>query len=277
MATHRKPTIKELDESIQATIKDLDEKKPDDQAEDQPDDEKSDRPDNETDEPVEEETPAETPPVKEPEKKPDEKKPDEQKPDYEQRYKDSTSEAQILYSKNKKITDAIAKAGEVPEPTEEELVQEYGDDWDTMSAFEQRIAKENLTTKRKLAAITEATKEFKELDAWNGKVDAFLTDPKTIANHPELDGREDEFKLFATKPTRVGVNFSDLTASFLYSTQGKPAKKKGSMFEVGAAGAKDKPAMHTDKISVEESRILRTTDYKKYIQLVREGKIDNTL
>ena len=45
----------------------------------------------------------------------------QKEPDYKKRYADSTREAQILHAKNKKIMEAVEKAKEIPDPTEEEL------------------------------------------------------------------------------------------------------------------------------------------------------------
>ena len=255
---HKKPTNEELDENINAALKELDEP--------------------ETPEiPVVPETPdpeiPKVPETPETPKTPDEVK-KEEKDNYEKRYRDSTAEAQVLYSKNKKITEAIKKAGSVSEPTDGELAVEYPE-WEEMSDFEKRLAKDSLMNKRGFEAIKEATKEFEQLDKWSGEIDSFLTDPATLAKHTDLDGRENEFKMFASKPTRQGVDFEDLVSAFLYSESVKPAPTKNKqMFETGTGGINEKPKPPSNKISVDESQRLRITDYKKYLEYLKQGRIE---
>lgn len=196
-----------------------------------------------------------------------------EEPDYKKKFTESTREAQILASKNKKLNEAIEKAGEVKTPTKKQLRAEYPE-WEDMSDFERKIATENLTNRKKFDAITEATKGFKDMDKWTDKVDKFVDDPITLASYPQLEGREDEFKLFSTKPTRRGVDMEDLVSSFMYEADSKPKKSKGQMFEVGTGGDGEKPKPKGDKISLEESINLRNNDYKKYLQYVKAGKID---
>ena len=173
------------------------------------------------------------------------------------------------------MADAISKAGEVQEPTEEELKAEYSD-WDEMTDTEKRLAKRSLHDSKKLQAITESAKEFKDIDEWNNKVDKFLADPETLINHPALDGKEEDFKAFVTtKTSRMGADFEDLVASFLYAeSQKPPVKNKGKMFENGSGGKDGKIKPKNDKISVADSIIIRKTNYKKYLELLKAGKIE---
>jgi phage antirepressor YoqD-like protein len=90
------------------------------------------------------------------------------------------------------MAEAIEKAGEDIEITTEQLQAKYPD-WDAMSDFEKEIAKDSMTNSKRLDAIREATKDFKEMDVWNGKVDKFMSDPETLTIHPDLEGKEEEF------------------------------------------------------------------------------------
>lgn len=198
----------------------------------------------------------------------------EKEVDYQKRYRDSSSEAHILYSKNKKIADAIKRAGEVTEPTEEELKIKYPS-WDVMDDDQREMAKDNLMNKRRLDAIQQASKEFEDIDQWNAKVDEFLTDPGTIADNPQLEGKEEDFKVFVTsKQSRMGVDFEDLIAAFLFAESQKVVpKKKGSMFPTSSAGENSKPQQKDNKISIADANILRRTNYKKYVEYLKAGKI----
>ena len=199
-----------------------------------------------------------------------EDKEEEEKTKLTKRYQDSSREAQVLYSKNKKMAEAIDKAGEV-QITEDDLKKEY-QDWDMMTDFEKKIARESLSTKASLNAIKEATKEFKDMDAWNKKTDDFMANPETLVKYPDLEGKEEEFKLFASKSTRMGVDFTDLVSAFLFTETKNKIKNKGSMMPTGTAGA-EKGKSSDGKLSVAESRSLRTVDYKKYLDYLKAGKI----
>jgi len=188
----------------------------------------------------------------------------------------SSQEAQILHAKNKKINEALEKAQQVTEPTEEEMVVEYPD-WEMMSDFEKKMAKDGLISKKRFAALDEVTKDFRDSDKWQGKVEGFISDPQSLTDNPDLEGREDEFKLFATKPTRRGVDFSDLVSAFLYEAdKDKPKMRKGSMFETGTGGPAEKAKPKSGKITIEEAKVLRENDYKKYIEYLKAGKIATT-
>ena len=184
----------------------------------------------------------------------------------------SAQEAQILHAKNKKINEALENALNAPDATEDELQKEYPD-WDMMSDFEKKMAKDSMNNYKRLRSLDEIVKENKDLESWSTKVDDFVKDPANLTNHPELDGKEDEFKLFATKPSRRNVDFEDIVPAFLYGIKPQP-KSKGQMFEVGSGGSNENLKPKGDKINLEEARNLRTTDYKKYAELLKSGKIE---
>jgi len=211
---------------------------------------------------------------KEPEETTETKEPPQ--PDYKKKFVDSSREAQILHAKNKKTNEVLQKAMEVSEPTQEELEKEYPN-WEEMTTLEQRMAKDNLINNRRFQVLEEITKENKDLEKWQGEVDKFVKDPKTLNKTPELEGREDEFILFATKPTRRNVEFEVLVSAFLHDATKTTSKKKGAMFETGTGGPSTKSKPKSDKITLEQARKLRTTDYNKYKEYLKSGKIDTTI
>lgn len=266
MADHIQPTKEQLKEKLKADISAL------------------------SSEPEKKETPPSPPPEdnsskeeKQPEKKETQTPPESKEKDAEnteekhwkEKFSKSSQEALVLNMKNKEMNKALENAASLPEPTEDELKKEFPE-WEDMTATEKRLAKSNLHNERKFSAIQGATHKFKQVDEWVKQVDTFVEDPKTLIAHPELEGKTEEFKLFSEKPTRIGMDFEDLLLAFNGETaKNKPAPKKGAMFEVGSAGTNDKPGLKDDKISVEESVVLRKTDYKKYVQQLKAGKIKN--
>jgi hypothetical protein len=259
MADHKKPSKEELEQEINNTIDEIEAPETEETVEtpvdETPDETPEEAPEEEVEE-TEEEAPQEAP-----------------EQDYKKKFVESTREAQVLHAKNKQLNEAIEEASMLPEPTEEELAKEYSE-WELMTETEKRLAKESLISTRRFNIIHEESKKFKDIEAWNEKVNTFADDPKTLADNPALEGRIEEFKLFASKPTRRGVDFSDLIPAFLYSeSQKKPATKKKQMFEQGSGGT-DKPKPRGDKITAEEGRLLMQTDYSKFKELLRAGKIE---
>jgi DNA repair exonuclease SbcCD nuclease subunit len=206
-----------------------------------------------------------------------EEKPTQQEIDYKKRYADSTREAQILHEKNKSLVDAYDEANKI-EVTEEDLQKEYTD-WDLMTDTEKRLAKDSLLSTRRFAIIHESNQKFKKVEDWNIKVDEYAQNPETLVKIPDLEGKLDEFKVFASKPSRVGVDFETLASAFLFDVdklKKETPAKKGQMFEQGSGGVeKRKPG--GDKLSVEEGRTLMNTDFNKYKEMLKAGKIEMPL
>lgn len=195
--------------------------------------------------------------------------------DYKKKFQASAREAQQQGFKNKEVSKAVDEAENLPEPTEAELKTEYGDDeWEDMTATEQRFAKDNLINKRRFELIAGATKKFKKVDEWNDKVDIFLATAQTLVDHPDLEGKEEEFKHFASTEERRDNDLQTLVTAFVAEEAKKaPEPKKGKMFETGSAGPSAPPAPTDNKISVDESRLLRTTNYPEYKRQLLAGNI----
>lgn len=263
---HKKPTKEELQENINAAIEDMEEETPETP--------ETVEEESQEDEEVIEETPEEEQP--EEEEKVETIEPEEEKDDYKEKFVQSSKEAMILHHQNKKANEAIDSAINTPEPTEEDLQAEY-DDWDVMSDFEKKMAKQTLWNDRRFAQLETMQKENKNLQEWGDKIEEFIGDPKNLSDFPQLEGKQEEFKLFASRPTRMNSDFDLLVGAFLYEgTKNPPKKNKGAMFDNGTGGANNKPQPKA-KLSLEESRNLMNTDYEKWKTLLRQGKITTSV
>lgn len=248
---HVKPTTEELEANAQQAAKDLEEM-----------DKKEEVEEVEEKEKVKEETSEEK----------EEEEIVKEEPDYKKKFIASQQESLILHAKNKQVNEAFDKVVKTPNPTEDELKGEYSD-WEMMSDFEKRIAKENLINTKRFKALEQITTDNKSLEAWNTKVNKFVDNPKTMIDTPELEGKEAEFKLFATKQSRMNMDFEDITSAFLYdATKNAKPKSKGKQMETGTGGPNDK-GKKSGILTVEEGRKLRQADYGKWKQLLAKGKI----
>ncbi len=213
-------------------------------------------------------------PVEQKKEEDEEKKPE---PDWKKKFSDSSREAQKSVAASRKLNQAIDEANELPDPTEEELKVEYSN-WDQLDDTNKKIAKDNLINNRRFSLITKGRSEAQKIEKWGAEVDKFIDDPHTLIDNADLEGKVDEFKLFANEETNHNVPLSVLVSSFLYkkSKEAKP-KSKGSMFPTGSGGPQDKTKPKTDKISLQEAESLRKTNYNKYKELLTAGKISTEI
>lgn len=203
--------------------------------------------------------------------------PKETKPltDYEREYKKSTQEAMTQYFKNRKITETFEEAEKLPEPSEQELkdyARTKGAEYDDLDDFSKGILRDTFINSRRFEKIGEVVKESRQLDMWADKVESFVNSPEAISKYPLVAENEEDFRKFCMKVERRGMNFDDLTASFLYGLSVKPVVKapKGSVLTPSTGGGRDeKPTGVDDEGAVR----LRTGNQKEYRRLIKEGKI----
>ena len=218
--------------------------------------------------------PSEAPKEEVPEEKEEEKPPE---PDYREKFKASSKEALVLHAKaeqTEKMNKAIESADTITEIPEDVIKKEYPE-WDEMTQTEQRLAKESYISNKRWAAVKEASPVGKDIEVWGEKVDGFITDPKTLVDIPELEGKQDDFKIFAMQKSRRNVDFDTLVAAFLYDATKNAQPKKGKMFEEGTGGDNEKPKPKSDKITLQQARTLRKENYPKYKELLQAGKIED--
>lgn len=268
MANHTKPSPEELEANIKKSLEDLD------NLETKPNVEESE---TEKEEVVAETDGGDNPEPTETEEEVTEEKEEEEKEengeDYKERFKESTREAQILHNKNEKLSKAVIESSKVSEPTQEEIIAEYPD-WDVMSETEQKLAKKALIADKRLRVLDEIAKDTQDASVWNAKVDQFVDDPKVLIANPDLEGKEEEFRIFASKKSRRGVDFEILVSSFLYDVSKTVKKHKGAMFEK-SNGGRSAPTKSDGKLSVQQGRVLMQSNYNEYRRLLKAGKIAN--
>ncbi len=190
---------------------------------------------------------------------------------YKVKFAESSREAQILASKNRKIQETIEQAAQLPEPTEEELKAKYTD-WENLTDFEKQMAKDAYISSKRFSMINQAVVENQKVDQWAKQVDEFVTNPATLQSYKDLEGRQAEFRSFAMKESRRGLDMNELVTYFLAVEPKTPAPATpGSMVARPNAGNPPKPA--TPGYTPEQVALLRKTDHKKYNELVMSGVI----
>jgi len=215
----------------------------------------------------EEETPDETP---------EEEQADPSKELYKKKFSASSRENQRINAKNRVINKALADAEDVPEPTEDELQAEFRD-WDIMSDVEKTLARETVISRNWRKLISDAKQQATKIEKWNESVEDFSDDPKTLIDNPELEGKTDEFKEFATQEANNSVPFNILVSAFLHERAKNTKTNKGKMFEKGSGGPNEKPTPKKPTLTLEEGRKLRETDYNLWKEKLNAGLIESDL
>jgi hypothetical protein len=278
MTPHTKPTEEELDSKINEALEIPEEEL--NKQQEEPEVEEPNIEEIEKEAGIEKEEPEVEEPKKEPEQAEPSKEVKEQlkKELKEKKEKLSASarENQKIYAKNRVLNQAIIDTDEIPEPTEDDLKAQYKD-WEVMSDVERELAKETVISKNWRAKIKEAQDQAKKIEKWNDSVDEFTEDPETLINYGELEGKVEEFKNYAKADENNSVPFKVLVGAFLHDQSTKKVEHNGAMFERGGGGSNEKPQLKTTKISLDESRKLRETNYPKWKELLLAEKIDQDL
>jgi hypothetical protein len=280
MTNHKKPSKEELEQSLKENIKDAEdlEKAPIEEEEPEvpetPEEPKIVIPqepeeEEETPEPEGEEE------VEVEEKAPEPVKEEPKEPDLEKKLSASAKENQKIYAKNRVLNKAIVEADQMAEPTEEELMAEFPD-WDVMSDTERKLAKKSVVSDRWTNKIKEASNQVAKIEKWTESVDTFADDPQTLIDNPELEGKAEAFKEFANREANNSVPFNILIGAFLHE-QSKVVKHEGKMFEVAGGGPIDKGKPNTGKLTLEEGRKLRESNYDEWKKLLKAGKIESEI
>src|SRR3990167_4086076 len=185
---------------------------------------------------------------------------------YKKKFSASSRENQRINAKNRVINKALADAEDVPEPTDDELQLEFRD-WDIMSDVEKTLARETVISRNWRKVISEAKEQANKIEKWNDSVEEFVDDPKTLIDNPALEGKVDEFKVFATEEANNNVPFKILVSAFLHDNSTNKPNNKGRMFERAKGGSNERPQLKNGMVSIEEARKIRETDYNRWKEL----------
>ena len=191
------------------------------------------------------------------------KTPEKSPVDWEAKAKASAQEALILKAQIDKAEEEKNKKVEI---TEDFLKEKYPD-WEDMTLGEQKAIKKGEELEQEIQEIKNNTNQFNNDRKWQEKVESYITDEMPDM-FPKIVGREEEFKRFATRPTRKGLPLDVIAQSFLYEF---PAtEKKRSLFHApGGEAPQPKEGMTPD----EAAELMRTRP-GEYIRLVRAKKLN---
>lgn len=171
---------------------------------------------------------------------------------YKKKFSDSAREVQRLLQEDKlnkeRVNELEVKLAEASETSTE------NPDWDMLTDAEKMLLKKQEQLEKDIL-------DYKEEKAWQKDFS------KAKVAFPLLAEKEAEFKEFCYKYPK-GVDAETLAKAFLYGkSEVEPPERMG--LEKPTSG----PRVVQEGMSMEDLERLRTTDEKKYIELIRKGVI----
>jgi len=200
--------------------------------------------------------------------KPETTKPDEQPAapavDYEKKFKESSRENQILHERLKAQEEAGKEL--TKEPTDSELRTAFPS-WENYDETQKEFARRTYGAERTALNAQRIAQQMQSERAWNTSLELALS------SNDALQGKEQAFRQYASKPQYRNVPMDVLVDAFL-GKQGspppKPTPKPG--LEPGSGGPRTPEKPKT--LSTEELSKLRQNDPKAYQDYLKKHPID---
>lgn len=202
--------------------------------------------------------------------------PKKEEPDYRKKFGDSTRRNQIVESQFKELQKVLGDITKQEVPTDDEMVALIPD-WAYLSDREKNGERKLVVLERRqnhiLGTISNIANETENVS----KLDDF------IADEPRLKGREEDFIAFALDPRNKGASSEVLLNAFLFEETPitevapiveVPPEELPPSLERGTPSG-NMPPIKTghEEMSPDELKLLRTTDPRKYNDMIRKGQI----
>ncbi len=193
--------------------------------------------------------------------------------DYKQKFVDSQREGILQHERIKQKEAQIESLTKTDTPTDEGMRKLYSD-WDTFNDVTKqayiRIEAQNMRQSR-IEAQQSQILARQELD---DKLNDFLESPPDEFN--KLAGKESEFRRFAKRRNNIGLPLETLAKAFLFDAEEEaPPVPTREALPAGSGGPRGD--LKPKKMSPEEARALRETNFEAWRQAVKGGRIDNEL
>jgi hypothetical protein len=224
--------------------------------------------DRENSEPESEETQEEE--ESEPPQPPEKPQVEPEEPPYKQKFRESARENQIAQERLRQKDARITQLTTIETPTEEELRRAYPF-WDELEEIAKDAYRRLYLTENRTRKLENTVLDLIEEKEWERDF------ARLVSSNPKLKGREEEFKRYAYKPSHKTVPLNTLVKAFFYEfpePQAHSPKPKPGL-ERGSGGPKSLPK--PKKIPLEEAKKIRETDYRKYLELVKSGQIEEDI
>lgn len=195
--------------------------------------------------------------------------------DYKKKFSESTRRNQIVESQFKELQKVLGDITKQEIPTDEEMVK-LVPDWEYLTDREKNGERKLVVLERRqnhmlntFSSIAKETETYSQLEAF-------------VGTEPRLKGKEADFYEFATDPRNTGASLEVLVNAFLFETTPivdttpvvTPVEAVPPSLERGNPSGNLPPIpTGNQEMSEDELKLLRTTDPRKYNEMIRTGKI----
>lgn len=194
-----------------------------------------------------------------------------EEPDYKDKFRNSASEALILNAQVKQKDELLNKLTSQDAPTEEEILAEYPD-YQGFDQTSKKFVLDVVTTKKRQARMD---RQFAEQEAerhWQRDLQGVTSKPgyESLAGDPA-------FETFVFQPKHKGLDVQVLADAYMmrHGKASQPPRQVQRQPAMPTATVRQAPK--SNKVSLEEASILRKTNHKEYLRLVKAGMIDDEL
>jgi hypothetical protein len=201
-----------------------------------------------------------------------EKKPE---PDYKKKFSDSTRRNQIVESQFKELQKTLGDITKQEIPTDDEMVA-LVPDWEYLSDREKNGERKLIVLERRQNHMLNTFSSIASETENASKLEEF------VSGEPRLAGREEAFYAFATDPRNKGAQMEVLVNAFLFEetpavetpvVDAPPVETPPSLERGTPSGNMPPVQTGTPTMSDEELKVLRTTNPRKYNEMIRKGQI----
>lgn len=197
--------------------------------------------------------------------------PQPQAPDYKQKFVESSRESILNAERVNVANERINELTKTDTPTDEAMRKLYPE-WDGMDAFTKGVLIKQEATAMQQANIIARQQEIDARQRLEDQLDDCIDNSEFAS---KLKGKEAEFKRFARNPKNRGIAAETLAKAFLFDAEDEtpqaPTPAPAEALPVGSGGPRED--LKPKKISLEEAAVIRKTDYKRYLELVKTKQI----
>jgi hypothetical protein len=193
-------------------------------------------------------------------------------PDYKQKFVESSKES-ILNAERVNIAQSrIEQLTNTDTPTDEAMRLLYPE-WDNLDEYNKRVLIRQETTAMQTARILADQQDIAARQKLEDQLDDVI-DNSSFA--PKLKGKESEFKRFARNPKNRGIAAETLAKAFLFDAEDEtppaPVSTAPEALPAGSGGPRE--PLKPKKMSIEEAIQLKKTNYKAYMEAVKNKQIE---
>jgi hypothetical protein len=194
--------------------------------------------------------------------------PEPQPEPYKEKFVASQRES-ILNNERVKVANArLESLTKQDTPTDEGMKALYPE-WDNLDEYNKRVLIRQETIAMQNAKVIAEQQELRDRQRLEDELDS------VIETNAKLRGKESDFKRFARSPKNRGISADVLAKAFLFDAEEDSAPtptNKPTGLPAGNGGPRG--PLKPKKISLEESKILRETNYREYKRLLNAGMFE---